>query len=210
MAFPSSWHVAWAARPTLDASPTRTAGRSTRHVTPWRASPRGPSAFDKGPWGAQDLRRRRTLIGRPLLTVSGFTTSLRAGEHGEVMVLTDQNRVVSLPRDPRSQSPAAQIAALLKRPDAREMPVVADASRALLSRAPGARGPMRLVIDGDPWWKDIEHRRDKGRSEQSVHSLLGWLVPLRSPPGQTCEPRGGSTSVPTPTSRPTTGGRPGP
>jgi hypothetical protein len=105
MAFTSSWHVAWAARPTLDASPTRTAGRSTRHVTPWRASPRGPSAFDKGQWDAQDLRRRRTLIGRPLLTdVSGFTTSLRAGEHGEVMVLTDQNRVVGLPRDSRSQS----------------------------------------------------------------------------------------------------------
>jgi hypothetical protein len=72
------------------------------------------------------------LIGRPLLTdVSGFTTSLRAGEHGEVMVLTDQNRVVGLPRDSRSQSPAAQIAALLKRPDERDRPVVADASRAL-------------------------------------------------------------------------------
>lgn len=112
MAFPSSWHVAWAARPTLDASPTRTAGRSTRHVTAWRASPRGPSAFDKGQWDAQDLRRRRTLIGRPLLTdVSGFTTSLRAGEHGEVMVLTDQNRVVGLPRDSRSQKP--------RRPDRR-------------------------------------------------------------------------------------------
>ena len=132
MAFPSSWHVAWAARPTLDASPTRTAGRSTRHVTPWRASPRGPSAFDKGQWDAQDLRRRRTLIGRPLLTdVSGFTTSLRACEHGEVMVLTDQNRVVGLPRDSRSQKPRPQIAALLKRPDERDRPVVADASRAL-------------------------------------------------------------------------------
>jgi hypothetical protein len=126
------------------------------------------------------------LIGRPLL--SGFTTSLRAGEHGEVMVLTDQNRVVGLPRDPRYRSPATQIAALLKRPDARDMPVVADASRALLSRAPGARGPMRLVIDGDPWWTDMEHRRDQGRSEQNVHSPFGWLVPLRPPTGQTCEP----------------------
>jgi hypothetical protein len=139
------------------------------------------------------------LIGRPPLTaVSGFTTSLRAGEHGEVMVLTDQNRVVDLPRHPRYRSPAAQIAALLKRPDERDMPVVADA------------GPMRLVIDGDPWWTDMEHRRDRGSSEQNVHSPLGWLVPLRPPPGQTCEPRGGSTSAPTPTSRPTPGSRPGP
>jgi len=70
------------------------------------------------------------------------------------MVLTDGSRVIGLPRDARYLDAAGQRNALLKRPDELEMRVPADAARALSSRPPGERGPVRLQSGGARWWAE--------------------------------------------------------
>lgn len=87
-----------------------------------------------------------------LTDISAFTTRLRVGEHGAVMVLTDQRRVIGLPRDSRFLTATDQLDALLKRPDELDLRVVADATRALLARSADEQGPMRLLSGGAPWW----------------------------------------------------------
>ena len=89
-----------------------------------------------------------------LTDISAFTTGLRVGEHGAVMVLTDERRVIGLPRDPRYRSIPDQLGALLRRPDELDLRVVADSTRALLTRPPGERGPTRLQSGGDHWWAE--------------------------------------------------------
>src|SRR4029077_4166355 len=100
---------------------------------------------------------RLSVVGVDLLLtdVSTFTTRLRVGEHGAVMVLTDGGRVIGLPRDPRYFDAAGQRNALLRRPDELEMRVPADAGRVLASRPPGERGPVRLQSGGAPWWAEV-------------------------------------------------------
>ena len=90
-----------------------------------------------------------------LTDVSAFTTGLRAGEHGTVMVLTDDGRVIGLPHDPRYLAADPRLAALLKRPDELDIPVVAEAARAIAGRPAERPGPFRLVSGGVPWWVDI-------------------------------------------------------
>jgi serine phosphatase RsbU (regulator of sigma subunit) len=120
-----------------------------------------------------------------LTDISAFTTSLRAGDHGEVVVLTDNNRVIGLPRNPRYRSISDQLKALLKRPDELDAPVVADATRALSNRPSGERGPVRLVSGGEPWWVDMSPFRLGPERELSMvvmvpeSDLLGSLGYLR-------------------------------
>jgi serine phosphatase RsbU (regulator of sigma subunit) len=120
-----------------------------------------------------------------LTDISGFTTTLRPGDHGEVVVLTDNNRVIGLPRNPRYRSISDQLKALLKRPDELDAPVVADAARALSNRPSGERGPVRLVSGGEPWWVDMSPFRLGPERELSMvvmvpeSDLLGNLAYLR-------------------------------
>ena len=102
----------------------------------------------------RDGRLRVVGVDLLLTDVSTFTTRLRVGEHGAVMVLTDGSRVIGLPRDPRYLDAAGQRQALLKRPEELEMRVPADAARVLASRPPGERGPVRLQSGGAPWWEE--------------------------------------------------------
>ncbi len=90
-----------------------------------------------------------------LTDISKFTTALRVGELGAVMVLSDQGRVIGLPRHSRSLAPERQLGMLLKSPDDLGIRVVSDATRALTSRSPGAAGPMPLVSEGDAWWAQM-------------------------------------------------------
>ena len=102
----------------------------------------------------RDGRLRVVGVDLLLTDVSTFTTRLRVGEHGAVMVLTDGSRVIGLPRDPRYLDAAGQRQALLKRPEELEMRVPDDAARVLASRPPGERGPVRLQSGGAPWWAE--------------------------------------------------------
>jgi serine phosphatase RsbU (regulator of sigma subunit) len=100
---------------------------------------------------------RARVVGFDVLLsdISAFTTRLRAGENGQVMVLTDDNRVIGLPRDALYVSVTAQQQALLRRPDELGMPLAADATRMFRSRPPGEGGPMRLHDQGAAWWVDM-------------------------------------------------------
>ena len=103
----------------------------------------------------RDGRARVIGVDLLLLDISAFTTSLRVGEHGAVMVLTDHGHVVGLPRDPKYRTRNEQRQALLKSPDELDTRVVADAARALATRPPGERGPLRLMSGADPWWAEL-------------------------------------------------------
>ena len=133
----------------------------------------------------KDGRTRVVAVDVLLSDISAFTTSLRAGEHGAVTVLTDDGRVIGLPRDPRYQSAEAQAQALLKRPDELALPIVADAARALLERPADGRGPMRLLSRGEPWWVDMSPFRLGAERHLSItvmvpeSDLLGGLGYLR-------------------------------
>ena len=67
-----------------------------------------------------------------LTDISAVTTSLRPGDHGEVVVLTDNNRVIGLPRNGRYRSIPDQLKALLKRPD--ELDTAHEGAIAALAR----------------------------------------------------------------------------
>jgi serine phosphatase RsbU (regulator of sigma subunit) len=100
--------------------------------------------------------RVRVLGVDVLLTdISAFTTSLRAGANGGVMVLTDDGLILGLPHDPRYRTAAAQAPALLKRPEDLDTPMLAQASRALSIRSPDRTGPLRLRSGAEPWWVDV-------------------------------------------------------
>ena len=102
----------------------------------------------------RDGRLRVVGVDLLLTDISAFTTRLRVGEHGAVMVLTDGGRVIGLPRDRRYLDRASQRPALLKRPDELGMRVLADTTRVLSSRPAGDRGPVRLQSGGAHWWAE--------------------------------------------------------
>jgi len=133
----------------------------------------------------RDGRARVVGVDVLLTDVSAFTTSLRAGAHGQVIVLTDEGRVIGLPHDLRHRDAAAQLQALLKRPEELDAPVLAEATRALSSRPPADRGPLRLLIGGEPWWVDRRpfplgpDRRLRIEVMVPESDLLGGLSHLR-------------------------------
>ncbi|HEY7205992.1 MAG TPA: SpoIIE family protein phosphatase [Methylomirabilota bacterium] len=106
-------------------------------------------------FAGRDGRVRVVAIDLLLTDISKFTTALRVGEHGAVMVLTDSGRVIGLPRHSRELPPERQLGLLLKSPDDLGIRVVADATRALTSQPPGAAGPMALVSEGGTWWAQM-------------------------------------------------------
>jgi serine phosphatase RsbU (regulator of sigma subunit) len=110
-------------------------------------------------FAGRDGRERVIAIDLLLTDISKFTTTLRVGEHGAVMILTDQGRVIGLPRHSRLLPPEQQLGMLLKSPDDLGIRVVADATRALTSRSPGVAGPMPLVSEGDSWWAEMSSFR---------------------------------------------------
>ena len=130
--------------------------------------------------------RVRVLGVDVLLTdISAFTTGLRAGVNGGVMVLTDDGRILGLPRDPRYRTAAAQAPALLKRPEELDTPMLARASRALSIRPSEGSGPIRLRSGAEPWWADLRpfplgpDRRLQIEVMVPESDLLGGLAHLR-------------------------------
>jgi serine phosphatase RsbU (regulator of sigma subunit) len=134
----------------------------------------------------RDGRVRVIAVDLLLTDISRFTTTLRVGEHGAVMVLTDHGRVIGLPRQSGVLNAAEQLGMLLKSPDDLGIRVVADATRALTSRSPGdSGGPMPLLSEGDSWWAQMSPFRLGPARQFSIavmvpeSDLLGNLGYLR-------------------------------
>lgn len=84
--------------------------------------------------------------------LSKFTSGLNVSEHGKVVVLTDDGRVIGLPSDPRYASNANRRAALLKLPRDLGITLATDAADAFAARGGDTPGPLRFVSNGQPWW----------------------------------------------------------
>jgi serine phosphatase RsbU (regulator of sigma subunit) len=97
---------------------------------------------------------RQHVVGVDVLLsdISVFTTGLRPSANGQVAVLSDGDRVIGLPRDPRFTDPTARHPALLERPAALGLGPVVDALQAVRRRGGDAEGPTRFASDGRPWW----------------------------------------------------------
>ena len=97
---------------------------------------------------------RDTVVGFDvsLSDISDFTSSLKVGEQGGVMVLTDEGRVIGLPGHERFHEPAARRAALLKRLDELNWTLASDARRAFAEQAQGRSDPVRFSSGDTAWW----------------------------------------------------------
>lgn len=87
-----------------------------------------------------------------LSDISAFTSGLKVGNQGGAMVLTDEGRIVGLPKYEQFSQPDARRAAFLKRLDELNWPLAEDAGRAFGSQADGESGPVRFTNGGVPWW----------------------------------------------------------
>ena len=120
-----------------------------------------------------------------LRDISTFTTSLHVREHGLVFILTDDGRVIGLPRDARYTDPKELAAALLKPPDALGVPVVSDAVQALTAQVSKPSRPQRFHSGGESWWGKIEKFPLAANRTLSIivmvpeSDLLGGLRQLR-------------------------------
>lgn len=91
-----------------------------------------------------------------LSDISLFTISLHVTEHGGVMVLTDDGRVIGLPSDPRYEDAEVRKAALLKYPEELEWTLTLDAGRAFRSQTTHQqRGPLRFLSGDQAWWGEL-------------------------------------------------------
>ncbi len=88
--------------------------------------------------------------------VSKFTTNLTVSQRGMVAVLTEDDRFVGLPRMEAFTSEAGRKAALLKRPDELDIPLMRDAAKAFSKHLHGPDQqevePFEFTSAGQPWW----------------------------------------------------------
>jgi serine phosphatase RsbU (regulator of sigma subunit) len=104
-------------------------------------------AFDAG----GGLRR---VVGFDVLLsdISRFTTSYHVSRNGRIIVLTDDGRVIGLPRAERFMDFKEQQAALLKQPDELGLPLASDATAAFMALPEDETGPLRFRSGGQAWW----------------------------------------------------------
>lgn len=121
-----------------------------------------------------------------LRDISTFTMSLQVREHGVVFVLTDDGRVIGLPRNARYMKPKERAATLLKSPDALNVPVVSAAVQALTDeQVLSSSRPQRFRSGGEAWWGEIKKFPLSANRTLSIivvvpeSDLLGGLKQLR-------------------------------
>ncbi len=91
-----------------------------------------------------------------LKDISTFTTSLKIGNNGKVVVLTNDNRIIGLPRDIRYDTEAKRKAALLRTPEELGVDLATDSAHAFASRPEGESGPLRFSSGGQAWWGEAK------------------------------------------------------
>lgn len=84
--------------------------------------------------------------------ISKFTVNLPVQEHGMVIVLTGDDRMVGLPADPRFQDYEARKAMLLQTPDKLGTQFAIDANNAFNEHTGLETDPFRFESEGQSWW----------------------------------------------------------
>lgn len=136
-------------------------------------------------FGRKNGRDRVVGLDVLLSDLSRFTTALQVSEHGKVLVVTEDARLIGLPRDPLFESPEARRAALLRRPDSVGSPLLEDAVDAVLASHTGIGSPLRFESGGEPWWGQAQRFALSPRQTLVVgvvipeSDLLGSLNRLR-------------------------------
>ena len=87
-----------------------------------------------------------------LADLSAFTQSMPESEHGKVFVMTEDDRVLGLPRSERFADAAARKEALLQPVTEIGDPVAGGALRQWEARDRAPETPFRFVQDGPVWW----------------------------------------------------------
>lgn len=91
-----------------------------------------------------------------LTEISRFTSSIKLLEGGSVFVLTEDNRLIGVPRDPRGSNDLVEVEELLlKRPGELGSQAARDASERLLSSEEQWETPIRMVSEGEAWWGQV-------------------------------------------------------
>ena len=91
-----------------------------------------------------------------LIEISLFTSSIRLLNEGAVFVLTEDNRLIGVPRDPRGSNDILEVEELLlKRPGELGSQAARDASERLLSSEEQWEKPIRMVSEGEAWWGQV-------------------------------------------------------
>ncbi len=106
--------------------------------------------------------------------ISRFTSTLRILGEGSVFVLTEDRRLLGVPRDPhrtRTEEEIAQM--LLKTPEELGTGVARDVSEQLLASEEKWNRAIRIVTDRAPWWGQVTPYR----LSPSQRLLIGVGIP---------------------------------
>jgi serine phosphatase RsbU (regulator of sigma subunit) len=110
-----------------------------------------------------------------LTDISRFTTRLEVHGQGFAFVLSDDGRLIGIPKRASLASEEGLKELLLKRPEELETPLAYDAATALLGPGRGATGATRFTSQGDAWWGEVRpFTVGSGRTLQ-----IGVAVPER-------------------------------
>jgi serine phosphatase RsbU (regulator of sigma subunit) len=91
-----------------------------------------------------------------LTEISRFTSSTRLLDEGGVFVLTEDGRLIGLPRPPRDSPPDVDVEqVLLQRPEDLDAPAARDISQQLLADASQWNRAIRYFSEGEPWWGHV-------------------------------------------------------
>jgi serine phosphatase RsbU (regulator of sigma subunit) len=91
-----------------------------------------------------------------LSDITKFTTNLEVTKNGRVIVLSDDGRVIGLPRDDLYSDESARKNALLKPPEELGTKLAVDATLAYRNRPEGETGPFNFISEGQLWWGETK------------------------------------------------------
>jgi len=120
-----------------------------------------------------------------LKDITRFTMGLTVLASGVVAVLTDDGRVIGLPRDPQFEEAAQRRRALLHSPQELGITVLVDAVAALRTSGATKPKPERFESGGEAWWGAIWPFQLSAGQRLSIavmvpeHDLLGRVAELR-------------------------------
>jgi serine phosphatase RsbU (regulator of sigma subunit) len=109
-----------------------------------------------------------------LTEISRFTSAIRLLDDGAVFVLTEDGRLIGLPRPRKgSEVDPTDEQLLLQRPGDIDSPVAQDASERLLADASQWDHATRIVSEGEPWWGHVSPF--KLSADRRI--LIGVIIP---------------------------------